>query len=45
MYFEFDDVRRIHMPYTDGYLKGMYTKSMNNVVFMKYSPNLEDSIV
>ena len=24
MYFEFDDARRIHKPYTDGYLRGKY---------------------
>ena len=28
MYFEFDDVRRIHQPYTDGYLRGKYNISL-----------------
>ena len=26
MYFEFDDVRRIHQPYTDGYFRGKSAK-------------------
>ena len=31
MYFEFDDVRRIHQPYTDNYTRGKWLFDLNFV--------------
>ena len=37
MYFEFDDVRRLHQPYTDNFIKSKY----NLVLTLNFSSNLE----
>ena len=39
-YFEFDEVRRIHQPYTDAFHRGMLTWLFNS-----YSANLEGPYV
>lgn len=45
-YFEFDDVRRIHQPYTDAYLRGKLNKTRGLFTFCLsylYSSNLENA--
>ena len=43
MYFEFNDVRRIHMPYTDAMIKGKFLLPL--LTLATYSAYLEDSTV
>ena len=42
MYFEFDDVRRIHQPYTDNFTRGrFYCSQMLKLIYSLFSSNLE----